>query len=215
MKNYKIRLFKNDMDFNVIISDEKIINITGLMGSGKTTLAKSIVNEKSLYIKLDWLFGYGYDKQNMPTKVKNIIQLLQKNYPEISEKNFFRWKNNKKHDLLIEQKYEKYVPIFYDFVVNQVKNNETLIIDGVQLYDYLDIKKLKGRLIIKGSSLFTCYKRAFKRDVGMYYKKYILKQITFKTFLKKVLERIRIPIRSYKKINLYINNVETLLKGGN
>lgn len=213
MKSYKIRLFKNNMDFNVSISNEKIINITGLMGSGKTTLAKSMLNEKILYIKLDWFFGYGYDKKNMPEKIKNLIQSLQKKYPEISEKNFFKWKNNKKHDLLIEQRYKKYVPIFYDFIINEAKNGEKMIIDGVQLFNYLDIKKLKGSLIIKGNSLFTCYKRAFKRDVGMYCKKYKLKQISLKRLVKKIKERIRIPIQDYKKINLYIYDIERLLKG--
>lgn len=84
-----------------------------------------------------------------------------------------------------------------------------MIIDGVQLYNYLDIDKMKGKIIVKRSGLFTCYRRDFKRDVSIYLKRYVAGQINLKILLKKIKERIKLPIKNYLKINKYIN---TLLK---
>ena len=203
----KIGIFKNKDDIEIVLSNDNVINITGMMGSGKTSLARSILYNKSEcdYVKLDWLFGYGYDKNTIPKEINELIMILKKEYPQITDDTFFRWSNNKKYDANIEKRYVKYVPIFYNYIVNYFKNSKLLIIDGVQLYNYLDIDKIKGKLIIKRSSLFTCYRRAFKRDVSIYLKRYISKQIKLKLLLKKIKERIKLPIKNYLRINEYIS----------
>lgn len=206
MKSSKINLFNDKEDLIISISNDNILNITGMSGSGKSTLSKEILkNGEYEYIKLDWFFGYGYDKKYMPSKIKDIIRNLHDKYPEIREKSFFRWGNNKKYNIIIEQRYCKYLPIFYNFIVNDI--NKNLIIDGVQLYDYLDIMDLKGKLIIKRTSLFKCYIRAFKRDVFTYYKRYKSKQVEFNSLFDKIIERIKIPLKSYYKINAYISKL--------
>lgn len=55
--SYRIGIIKNKRDIEISISNDTITNITGLMGSGKTTLSKTIHNNSNaLLIQLDCLF---------------------------------------------------------------------------------------------------------------------------------------------------------------
>lgn len=50
----KIGLIKDKSDLVINITNDRIINITGMMGSGKTTLGKKIHQEKDMeLISLD------------------------------------------------------------------------------------------------------------------------------------------------------------------
>lgn len=203
MNKHKILIFKDKKDFKISISNDKVINITGMTGSGKSTLGKelSISTEYEL-LNFDWIFGYGYDKDKISTQIKQIIKELKTQYPEINEKDFFRWKENKKENEIIKQRYKKYVKQFYLYIINKIQSG--IIIEGIQLLDYLDVKYLKGELIVKRTSLFNCYTRAFKRDVYECYKSCKKGEMAVNILINKIIERIKIPIHYYKKINNYI-----------
>lgn len=212
--NNNVSLFFDKSDLIFQLSNDGIINITGISGSGKSTLSTQLSkNKKYIYIKFDWLFGYGHDKNYISQGIKDIIVNLQEKYPEIKDKNFFRWNNNKKNNLLIEERYKIYTPIFYNYIINSI--NEYLLIDGIQLLKYINIKDLKGKIIVKRTSLIHCYIRAFKRDVYNSYKKYKSRKISFASLFNKFYERIKIPIKYYKIVNLYISQLLTIKNGEN
>lgn len=74
----KIGLIKDKSDLVINITNDRIINITGMMGSGKTTLGKKIHQEKDMeLISLDWLFGYSVG--NRPDKINKLIKEIEKN----------------------------------------------------------------------------------------------------------------------------------------
>lgn len=203
MNDYKIGIFRDKEDLIFNISDKNIINITGITGSGKSTLGKELsINNGYELLNFDWIFGYGYDKDKISNKIKGIINTLYIKYPEIKEKDFFRWKNNKEENLRIKERYTKYATKFYNYIIENIEGN--IIIEGMQFLDYINTNDLKGKLVIRRTSLFNCYIRAFRRDVSECYKKYKEKKIKLKDLIDKVIERIKFPISSYKKINKYI-----------
>lgn len=206
MNKEKIAIFKNKEDLIYSMSDDKIINITGMTGSGKSTLGKEIAIQKGYeLLNFDWIFGYGYDKDKISCEIKKVMNELQNKYPETKEEGFFRWKNNKKEDETIKKRYKQYVSKFYAYIINNIKTN--LIIEGIQFLDDINVKDLKGTLIIKRTSLLNCYKRAFKRDVSECYKNYKKGNIKRKNLMDMIIERTKIPISAYQKTNHYINEI--------
>ena len=68
----------------------------------------------------------------------------------------------------------------------------------------MDYRLIKGKIIIKRTSLINCYIRAFKRDVNRLYKNYKNGDVTKKDVLNKIHERIIFPIKDYLKLNKFI-----------
>lgn len=162
MNNYKIGILKDKRDLVVNMTEDNIINITGMMGSGKSTLGRKIKEENNIeLISLDWIFGYG--RNNMPQKINLITKNLEKIYPETRNQIIFRYFNNKKKDKAIEIKYYEYTEKFYQYLCENV--SIPIIIEGRHIYEYMNKEKIKGKIIIKRTSLLHSYKRAFKRDV--------------------------------------------------
>lgn len=200
INKYKIGIFKDKEDIEFIFTNDDIINITGMMGSGKTTLAKkmAIVTKKELII-FDWMFGRSLG--NRPNKIENLLEKFEKKYPETTNQEIF--KNNKNRDNEIE--IQKYATKVYDFVYENIKL--PMIIEGQHLYKWMDYNILKGKLIIKRTSFFNSYLRAFKRDVFRLYKQYKSHEASKKDVLNKIHERIILPIKDYFKINKFIKKL--------
>ena len=186
-KHY-IGIFKDKSDLEIILSDDKIINITGMMGSGKTTLAKKIKQEKNIeFISLDWLFGASL--KNRPEYIKNILISFKNDYPEL--------KNRKE--------YYEYADKIYNYLLKNISN--PIIYEGRHIYRYIDINVLKGKIIIKRTSLIHSYKRALKRDINNKIKEYKNKEVKINTILNRLFERIKIPFKDYIMINKYIKKI--------
>lgn len=182
---YKIGVLKDKTDLEINLSNDDIINITGMMGSGKTTLAKEIKDEKNIkLVSLDWMFGASL--KNRPESIKKIFDEFVSNNPEIKNKKY----------------YYKYADKIYSCLLSNLPS--PVIYEGRHIYMYMDIKILKGKIIIKRTSLFNSYKRAFKRDMKNKIREYKKKEIKFGKVLSRFFERILLPLGDYIKINRYI-----------
>ena len=191
-KNDKISIFKDKDDIKFLLTDDNIINVTGIIGSGKTTLAREIRNDTSFeLISLDWMFGASL--KNRPENIKKLSDDFEKLCPD-------------------KNKY-KYADLIYKYLLANLADNK--IFEGRHIYRYIDPKVLKGTLIIKRTSLINSYKRAFKRDMNNKIKEYKRKEIKFSKVLNRFFARIKFPILEYIRINNYINTLKENTKKNN
>lgn len=147
MKN-KVRLFVDKRDVEARCTEDRIINITGMIGSGKTTQAdKYRKDNKYIVISLDCLYR-GQDKENMNEETMKINQILEKKFPE---------QNNEKY-------FKKY---YYEIIkyINNFDKSITWVLEGQHIYRYLNLKDVKGKLIIKRTCIIKCWKRSIIRHI--------------------------------------------------
>lgn len=189
---YKIGIFKNKEDIKFILTNDSIINITGIMGSGKTTLARKLEKDTNFkLICLDWMFGASL--RNRPDYIKQLSDNFEKLYPE---KNRYKCADQ-----------------IYTYLIDNLTNN--IIFEGRHIYRYIDYKSLKGTMIIKRTSLINSYKRAFKRDMKNKIKEYKQNEIGINQVLSRFFERIKLPILEYKRINKYISSLKQMEENKN
>lgn len=182
---YKIGIFKDKEDIEISFTNDDVINITGIMGSGKTTLAREIKKQTNYeLVSLDWMFGASL--KNRPENIYNILVSFKNMHPEICcKKNYYEYANE-----------------IYDYLLkNMVKS---VILEGRHIYRYINPNILKGKIIIKRTSLINSYKRAFKRDMNNKIKEYKNNEIKVNNVLSRFFERIKFPIVDYIIINKYI-----------
>lgn len=200
----KVGIFKDKEDIEITLTDDKIINITGMMGSGKTTLARKISNIENIeLLSLDWMFGYSLG--NRPEKVNNMLNELEKIYPETKNQTIFQYFYKRRKDKKVELKYYEYSDKIYTYLIEKI--NIPQIIEGRHIYQYMNPNFLKGKIIIKRTSLIHAYKRAFKRDVFKKIELYIKQEIKINEIFDKFYQRAKFPIDDYIKINKFINKV--------
>lgn len=144
----KIRLFIDQEDLEVLCTDDNIINITGMIGSGKTTLANQYRNNSDyIVISLDCLYR-GQDKENMNEDTMKINKILEKKFPNQNNVQYF-------------QKY-------YQEIINYIKNENrsvTYVLEGQHIYRYLNLNEIKGKMIIKRTCIIKCWKRSIVRHI--------------------------------------------------
>lgn len=129
------------------ITQDKIINITGESGSGKSTYTKKYLNnEKYIVIDTDEII------KDTPTNNKDCLAFRK----------------------YLKEKYTDNIPnifsefsIIYSDILNYYKNTDkTLIIDSAQFRNLKtdeEIKLLKGKIIVLRTSIEECYKRVINR----------------------------------------------------
>ncbi len=183
-----VGIFRDKPDLEILLTNDAIINITGMMGSGKTTLAQQISKTKKMdLISLDWMFGASL--KNRPDNIKQLLDSFINEHPEIKNKD----------------KYYEYADLIYEYLYKKLSPPK--IFEGRHIYMYMDINTLKGKIIIKRTSLVHSYKRAFKRDMQHKIKEYKNKEINLVQVLNRLFERIKIPIKDYILINKYLNKM--------
>lgn len=123
------------------LTDDKVINITGESGSGKSYYAKKYINDDN-YIVIDTDIVFS-DK---PSNNKEILEIRE------------LFKNKQKDSLIYD--FDK----CYTEILNHFKNNDKiLVIDSAQYRNIKDCSILKGQIIVMRTSIETCYKRVLSR----------------------------------------------------
>lgn len=127
------------------LTKDKIINLTGQSGSGKSTYAKEKFNKEE-YIIVDTDEIISEKRFLKSTGInKEIGEMLRKKYKELP---------NLGDDF----------DLIYKEIVNYCANiNKTLVIDCAQFHCIKDITLLKGKIIILRTDIDTCYKRCIDR----------------------------------------------------
>lgn len=189
----KLNFFTNKCDIETIITNENIINITGMIGSGKTTAANIYrKNSNYLVISLDCLFK-GQDKENMNPETMEINHILKKKYLNKDNKQYFK----------------KY----YDEVITYINNDHKHrigVVEGQQIYRFLNINEVRGKLIIKRTSIYQCWKRSIKRHLNRKLISLRKKEITKKEYLTDVfywVKRRTVQLKYYRKLNEFIGQI--------
>lgn len=196
----KIYLLKDRKDYVKKLTDDKIINIIGTKGSGKTTSAnKYIDNDNYLVINCDRLYDMPTDNALEDDFLPKVKELLIKKYGEI----------------YTGEKFE----ICYDEIVSFAKENKkNIIIEGNVIYDIKPITKLKGTVVAKRTGVLKCFLRAVKRD---YPTSYFLKLEIEKygpimgriSRLKNIIKRRKSIFKEYHTIENDIEELEEYVPG--
>ena len=126
------------------LSSDKIINLTGESGSGKSTMTLDF-DDRYIIIDTDEVFSrFG--------KSKGI---------------------NREFGEYLRNKYDKLPSLFDDFdliyeeIINYFKSSEKiLVIDSAQFRNIKNINLLKGKVIVMRTSVDTCYERCINRWIG-------------------------------------------------
>ena len=176
---------KKDLYIN-FNSDSNIIIVTGISGSGKSTISKELQKEYGYdIISFDILFNYELERQRNPLENKIITAFIKK-YPKYND-----FSKNETGKTICED--------FYLFVENYVnKHNLKIIFDGAYFIDKVDYNLFKkNKIVYKRSSILRCMINRNKR---------IRKIIKTKDydFIRKLKEYYWINRHSIKKIPTWI-----------
>ena len=139
----KIYLFRDRTDYIKKISDDEIINVTGSVGSGKSTYGR-VYRDNPNYIVIGFdSISSDKDPDTMNREILELREILLKKYKDLT---------------LDEMNY-------YNDIVNFIKSkNKKGIIEGGHLTHVDDLAKIKGTIIVKRTARFKCYYRAAYRD---------------------------------------------------
>ena len=131
-----------------VLTDDRIINLTGQSGSGKTTYANNEFNsDEYLIIDTDEIFS-----ENRYNNSTGINKELGK---------YFRDKYK-----VLPNCGDDFDLIYKDILDYCSKYNKIIVIDCAQFHCIKDINLLKGKLIVLRTSINTCYKRCIDRFIN-------------------------------------------------
>lgn len=196
--NENILFSNDDLYYNIDKfenGDSNVLLVTGLSGSGKSTIGKQLSNKyKAEYIELDLL-----DIASNFVTEKN-INAIKSGEPIMYE---FLMKNKIIFDKLINKDVsddemldimEKYIRYILLYAKNH--KNKKFVIDGIQIFDCdaLSDTLVNYPIIIKGTSSIASFIRKVKRD------KWEIKDI-----IKNMPQNIKYIFNSEKKLNLFKN----------
>ena len=177
-----ISLYVDKEPYIKVITDDKVINLTGQSGSGKSYYASSLDKDKYLVIDTDDIFSDIKFKESSGINRELGIMFREK-YKEIPNlgDNF---------DLI------------YQEILDYCKDiDKTIVIDCAQFHSLKDISKLKGKIMIMRTSIDTCYKRCIER-----FKK--SKESYTEEELEKYKEKKKSIYKWYKETNEFIEKVD-------
>ncbi len=139
----KIFLFKDKKDYIKKITDDEIINVTGSVGSGKSTFGRKYKdNSDYVVIGLDSLYDDN-DPNTLNDDIKELRKILIKKY----------------------KKLEKEEMLYYNDMIEFIlSKNKKGIIEGGHLMHLEKISDFKGTVIVKRTARIKCYLRASLRD---------------------------------------------------
>ena len=169
------------------ITNDKIINITGESGSGKSYYTRQYKdNNEYIILDTDILFS------NQDTEDTNIIDL---------RKIFITTFNDDLKNILIPHFDE-----CYKIILNYFKDSQkTIVIDSAQYRNLKDLSLLKGKIIIMRTSIDTCYNRCIER-----YKKNNINATDEE--IQKYKDKKKLMYKWYDSLNEFIKRIDEYVK---
>ena len=181
----EISLYVTKDIYEKVLTNDKIINLTGQSGSGKSYYAQEHFNRSEFLI---------IDTDEI-----------------LSEKRFSEATGiNRELGLMFRKKYEELPNLASDFdliyseIINYCHNlNKTIVIDCAQFHCIKNLNNLKGKIIILRTNIDTCYQRTITRWLKNN------PQYT-KEELEKYCEKKKAIYKWYKQTNEFIKKVDVL-----
>ena len=183
MNDLYIEIDKDKEPYYKKISDDKVINLTGESGSGKSYYSTKYINDDN-YIVIDTDEVYGrFDKSKGANR--KFGEYLRSKYDVLPD-------NCGQFDLLLSEILE----YFKD-------TDKILVIDSAQYRNLKDYSLLKGELIVMRTCIDTCYQRCIDRwkERNKDYKQ---------EELNKFMERKKGMYSWYRAINTFLENVDKI-----
>lgn len=147
------------------LTNDKVINITGEGGAGKSTLCKNFRKNANEYIVIDF-DSINLNNNKVGTLEYDLVKLIVNKYG----KDIFpqtNHRNGEKQMLINEEFFEKCSICFatiYDEIINYLEpTGKVIVIDGSQYRFVNDASKIKGEFIALRTSLETCLNQSFSR----------------------------------------------------
>ena len=164
------------------ITEDRIINITGESGSGKSYFSdKYIKDDNYIVIDTDVVFSDRPSDNNESIELRTMFSDKPKDYLITNFDDF----------------YLKTIDYFKD-------SNKTIVIDSAQYRNIKDYSILKGKLIVMRTSINTCYERVLNRY------KNIMKDNYNEEDYNKYAERKKGVFSWYKGLNKFLENIDRL-----
>ena len=180
-----INLFINKDPYKKRLTNDKIVNLTGQSGAGKSTYAMNRFNSKDyLVVDTDDIFS--------DIKFEHSVGINR----ELGE--YFRNKYQ-----VLPDCFNNFDLIYQEIINYCQKYDKTIVIDCTQFHCIKDISLLKGEIIIIRTCINDCYNRTIER-----YKK-IVPNYT-EDELKKYQERKKKIFDLYKFSNKFIQRINDL-----
>ena len=164
------------------LTDDKVINITGESGSGKSYFSdKYIKDDKYIVIDTDVVFSDRPSDNIQSIELRDIFKDKPKDYLFTNFDEF----------------YLKVLDYFKDI-------NKTIVIDSAQYRNIKDYSILKGQVIVMRTSIETCYKRTLNRY------KNIMKDNYNEEEFQKYANKKKGMFSWYKSLNVFLEEVDKL-----
>lgn len=125
----------------------------------------------------------------MNEETKEINEILAKKFPTQNNENYFR------------NYYQKILKF-----INNNKKSITYVLEGQHIYRFLEPYEIKGKLLIKRTAIFKCWKRSIIRDIKSEKLQLKNKEITRKQFYKNSwywIKRRTKQLEYYKDFNIF------------
>ena len=200
----KVRLIKNvdDITFNLdkFKKDSNILIVTGLSGSGKSYLSKSLAKEHNASIfQPEWL----KHTKHITPEFKPMLESFFDIHPNIVDLAKAKWNNAKSEDK--NELFKKYINLFFEHFLSNIDKDKLYIVEGLQIFSLIDFKLIKNYpIIIKGTSSTKSLKNRYKRDLA---NKNITKRTAKFKFLMRILKESRLYQFKHRKVlNKFIKN---------
>ena len=161
------------------ITEDKVINLTGESGSGKSYFSNKYLNDDNyIVIDTDIVFSDKISDNKESVELRRIF-------------------NNKPKDYLFTNFDE-----FYTKTLEYFKSiGKTIVIDSAQYRNIKDYSILKGKIIVMRTGIETCYERVLKRW------KSSTKNYTNEEYQKYMLRKLGI-FKWYKGLNKFLEEID-------
>ena len=202
--------------------ESNVLFVTGLSGSGKSTIAKEYGNKfNATVIEID-VFEWGIDPREekyMDQKFVSIYNKCKKAFPDYAKAIDAEWR--KENGAIMEE--DTIVNLLHKCALHALQlckqdKSHLYIFEGIQIFRRFDISELKKEpLIIKGTSMITSVKQAYNRSLDLASKRNknkddsILDEVKMLAFRKRDQYRWHLPmdIKDEKRLNKFKKGIKS------